>query len=70
VEAGEITVPTLYVWSSADAGVGHAAAAGTAAWVAAPYRFETFDQVSHWIPDEAPDRLSAELLAHLEHDGD
>ncbi|MEU8045298.1 alpha/beta hydrolase [Micromonospora echinofusca] len=65
VEAGTVTVPTLYVWSTADAGVGLAAAKGTGDWVSAPYRFETFEGVSHWIPEEAPERLSTVLLEHL-----
>jgi pimeloyl-ACP methyl ester carboxylesterase len=62
---GAITVPTLFVWSSADTGVGPAAARATARWVSAPYRFEAFDGVSHYIPEEAAGRLSTLLLAHL-----
>lgn len=65
VEAGPVEVPTLYVWGSDDMGVGPVAAHGTGAWVKAPYEFLTFDGVSHWVPEEAPDRLSAALLAHL-----
>ena len=64
---GEIRVPTLYVWSTADLAVGRAAAEATAAHVtAAPYRFLELDGVSHWIPDEAPGALAAAVIDHLD----
>ena len=62
---GPITVPTLYVWSTADVALGREAAEGTAAEVAGPYRFEVLDGVSHWIPEVAPDALDVLLLEHL-----
>lgn len=65
VDAAKITVPTLYVWGSADVGVGSVAAHGTQAWVSAPYRFEVFDGISHWVPEQAAPRLSEALLSHL-----
>lgn len=65
VEAGPVDVPTLYVWGNADIGVGPVAAHGTGDWVKGPYEFLTLDGVSHWVPEEAPDQLSAALLAHL-----
>ena len=60
-----ITVPTLYVWSTADVALGREAAEGTAAEVAGPYRFEVLDGVSHWMPDEVADVLNALLLDHF-----
>ncbi|MBI1757951.1 MAG: alpha/beta hydrolase [Actinobacteria bacterium] len=65
VMAGPITIPTLYVWSTGDVGLGPTAALATESWVSAPYRFEMFEDVSHWVPEEAASRLSGELLAHL-----
>jgi pimeloyl-ACP methyl ester carboxylesterase len=62
---GATQVPTLYVWSDADRALGRHAAEGTAAHVAAPYRFEVLPGVSHWIPEEAPEALSRLLLEHL-----
>ncbi|HEY4378190.1 MAG TPA: alpha/beta hydrolase [Acidimicrobiales bacterium] len=62
---GPITTPTLYVWSTGDTALGRTAAEGTAAHVDGPYRFEVLPDVSHWIPEAAPDRLTAFLLAHL-----
>jgi pimeloyl-ACP methyl ester carboxylesterase len=63
---GTITVPTLYVWSTDDPALGRKAAENTAAHVRGPYRFEVLDGVSHWIPEEAADRLNELLLEHLE----
>jgi pimeloyl-ACP methyl ester carboxylesterase len=62
---GAIAVPTLYVWGDADDTVSRAAAEGTRDFVSAPYRFEALPGVGHFIADQAPDRLSEMLLAHL-----
>jgi pimeloyl-ACP methyl ester carboxylesterase len=62
---GEITVPTLYVWSTGDVALGREAAEGTAAQVSGPYRFEVLDDVSHWIPEVAAGALNRLLLEHL-----
>lgn len=60
-----VTVPTLHVWSDGDAALGPAATAATAEWVTGPYRLEVLEGVSHWIPEEAADRVAAVLLPHL-----
>ena len=62
---GEISVPTLYVWSDQDAALGPTAAHGTAAHVTGPYRFEVLEGVSHWIPEEAATAFVPLLLEHL-----
>ena len=64
-DLGPITTPTLYVWSDQDVALGREAAEATAQHVEGPYRFEVLEGVSHWIPEEAPDRLNALLLEHL-----
>ena len=60
-----VTVPTLYVWSDGDVALGRAAAEATAQWVTGPYRFEVLAGVTHWIPEQAADRLAALLTGHL-----
>jgi pimeloyl-ACP methyl ester carboxylesterase len=60
-----ITVPTLYVWSTADGAFGRAAAEETASCVRGPYTFEVLENVSHWIPEMAPVELTDLLLRHL-----
>ncbi|WP_406732870.1 alpha/beta fold hydrolase [Streptomyces sp. NBC_01794] len=67
---GVIDVPTLYVWSTQDSAFGPAAARETGQWVDGPYRFETLQGVSHWIPEEAPETLSRLLLEHLRAHGE
>ncbi|MFB9536014.1 MULTISPECIES: alpha/beta fold hydrolase [Streptomyces] len=67
---GVIDVPTLYVWSTEDSAFGPAAAQETEQWVSGPYRFETLQGVSHWIPEEASETLSRLLLEHLQAHGE
>lgn len=58
-----VSVPTTYVWSTADVAIGRAAAERCAAQVTGPYRFVELDGISHWIPDQAPDAL-ADAVTH------
>ena len=60
-----VTVPTLHVWSDADPALGEVATRASAQHVAAAYRLEVLEGVSHWIPEEAPDRLAALVLEHV-----
>jgi pimeloyl-ACP methyl ester carboxylesterase len=62
---GPIRVPTLFIWGDADDTVGRVAAEGTQDFVAAPYRFEVLPGVGHFAADQAPDRVSELLLAHV-----
>jgi pimeloyl-ACP methyl ester carboxylesterase len=60
--SGRVRVPTLYVWSDGDTAITREAALLADRYVEAPFRFVELRGTSHWIPDEAPDRL-AELIA-------
>jgi pimeloyl-ACP methyl ester carboxylesterase len=62
---GMIKVPTLYIWGDADDTVGRTAAEGTADFVEAPYRFEVLPGVGHFAADQAPERVSRLMLAHV-----
>lgn len=62
---GPITAPTLHVWSDGDAALGPTAAHATERHVDGPYRFEVLPGVSHWVPEEAAERLTTLLLEHL-----
>jgi pimeloyl-ACP methyl ester carboxylesterase len=62
---GPITTPTLYVWSTEDVALAAEAAAATAECVEGPYRFAVIEGVSHWIAEQAPDRLNRLLLDHI-----
>jgi pimeloyl-ACP methyl ester carboxylesterase len=62
---GPIKVPTLFIWGNADDTVGRMAAEGTREFVTAPYQFVELPDVGHFAADQAPDQVSALLLAHL-----
>ncbi|MEV4316314.1 alpha/beta hydrolase [Actinocrispum sp. NPDC049592] len=61
----KVKVPTLYVWGTEDAAFGSTAALSTGEWVEGPYRFEMFEDISHWLPEQADEGLSRLLLEHL-----
>lgn len=62
---GPVAVPTLYVWSTEDVALGSTGALACGDHVTGPYRFEMLEDVSHWIPEEAPGKLNRLLLTHL-----
>jgi pimeloyl-ACP methyl ester carboxylesterase len=62
---GKVRVPTLHVWSTGDAFLGRAATEATEQFVDAPYRLEVLDDVTHWIPELAPDRVAELVTAHV-----
>lgn len=57
-----ISVSTMYVWSDGDIALLPKAARDTARYVDGEYRFEILPGVSHWIPEEEPDKLADLLL--------
>jgi pimeloyl-ACP methyl ester carboxylesterase len=63
--AGDITSPTLYVWSTDDMALGREAAEATGQHVVGPYRFEVLEGVTHWVPEAAAAEFSRMLLEHL-----
>lgn len=62
---GPVTVPTTFVWSTADVAVARAGAERTSEYVAGDYRFVELDGISHWIPEQAPDALAEAVLARI-----
>ena len=62
---GPVTVPTTYVWGSADIAVGRAAAEDCAHHVAADYRFVELPGVSHWVPEQEPDTVARLALERI-----
>ncbi|OLT11144.1 hypothetical protein BJF78_27640 [Pseudonocardia sp. CNS-139] len=60
-----VTVPSLFVWSDGDTAITRAAVGLAHRHVTAPFRFVELVGVSHWIPDEDPDRLADLVLAHM-----
>jgi pimeloyl-ACP methyl ester carboxylesterase len=62
---GKVRVPTMHVWSTGDAFLGRRAIEATAQYVDAPYRLEVLDDVTHWIPELAPERVAELVNAHV-----
>ncbi len=65
-EIGLIKVPTLYIWGDADATVGPTAAKGTGEFVSAAFGMEVLPGVGHFVMDQAAEKATDLLLAHLE----
>ncbi|GAA2296055.1 alpha/beta fold hydrolase [Streptomyces violaceusniger] len=57
-----VPVPTTYVSSDGDMAASRAAVEGTARYVTGPYHFVILAGVSHWQPEEAPERVAEEIL--------
>ncbi|MFW3171457.1 alpha/beta fold hydrolase [Geodermatophilus sp. CPCC 206100] len=66
---GTVRVPTLHLWSDRDAFLGRTATEETARFVDAPYRLEVLAGVTHWIPELAPERTAALVVAHVREHG-
>ncbi|QYD71567.1 alpha/beta hydrolase [Paraburkholderia edwinii] len=62
VTLGSISVPTTYIWGSADAYLGKVAAAATAPFCTGPYTFVQLAGRTHWLMDEDPSAIATLLL--------
>ncbi len=62
---GTIQVPTLFMWSDEDIAICRESAEATADYVDAPYRFEVFEGVNHWITEIEGERVADLLLDHF-----
>lgn len=58
-----VAVPTTYVWGTQDVALGRTGAEACGEYVTADYRFVPLEGVSHWVPEEVPQRLADEILA-------
>jgi pimeloyl-ACP methyl ester carboxylesterase len=64
-EPPEITVPTMIIWGEADAYMDLTLLERSAATVRGPLRVERLPGVSHWVQQEAPERVNALLIEFL-----
>jgi pimeloyl-ACP methyl ester carboxylesterase len=58
----DVQAPTLAIWSEGDHYLDGERVRASSAYVAGPWRYEQLPDVSHWIPVDAPGRLSDLLL--------
>ncbi|MDP9406661.1 MAG: alpha/beta hydrolase, partial [Actinomycetota bacterium] len=64
-DAPDVGVPVTMVWPSDDLAIGRTAAEGAHRCVTGDYRFVELPGVSHWAPEQAPDRVADEVLARV-----
>jgi pimeloyl-ACP methyl ester carboxylesterase len=62
---GRIRVPALLLWSDGDRFLSRAAVERSGRYMQGPYRFEVLHGVSHWLPEQAPERVAALLVQHF-----
>jgi pimeloyl-ACP methyl ester carboxylesterase len=60
-----VTAPTMGVWSAGDVALVEAGMVNSSRYVSGPWRYERIDDAGHWIPLDAPDRLTKLLLDFL-----
>lgn len=61
-----VTIPVLGVWSDGDFALTEKQMTGSATFVTGPWRYERIEGASHWLPLDAPDRVSELLLGHFQ----
>jgi pimeloyl-ACP methyl ester carboxylesterase len=61
-----VSVPTLYIWGTADASVGRRAAELTAEFVCGPYRFVEIEGGGHFLVDQFAERIARLLVTHVQ----
>jgi pimeloyl-ACP methyl ester carboxylesterase len=60
-----VTCPVLGIWSTGDPYLTEEQMAASAAYCCGPWRYERIVGAGHWIPLDAPDRLTALLVEFL-----
>lgn len=62
-----VAVPTLAMWGSRDKALTEQAMLDSSRHVSGPWRYERLEDAGHFLPVDAPDRVSALLLEWLTH---
>ena len=65
---GRIDIPTLMVWGEEDAALGIGCTVGTEAWVPG-LELHRLPGVSHWVQQEAPEKVNAIMTDWLDRNG-
>ncbi|MEU2347526.1 alpha/beta hydrolase [Modestobacter sp. NPDC049651] len=60
-----VEVPTTYVWSDGDVPIGRIAAEACADQVTGDYKFVELPDVTHWVPEQAPEALARAVLDRI-----
>lgn len=62
VKLGPVTVPTQYIWGSADVAFPRRTAELSAEYATGPYRFVRVEGATHWLPSQHPELISERVL--------
>ncbi len=62
---GKITVPTTMVWSDNDVALGRKGVDLTEGYVTGPYELDVYEGHTHWLLDEAPERLAESIAKRV-----
>ncbi len=65
---GRIDIPTLMVWGEEDSALGIGCTVGTEAWVP-QLQLHRLPGVSHWVQQEAPEKVNAIMADWLDRNG-
>ena len=60
-----VSTPTTLVWSTEDAALGRWAPEHCDEWVDGPFELVVLENVSHWVPTEAPEALAEAILERV-----
>lgn len=60
-----VTVPTTYLWGEGDIAVARSGAEATASRVTGDYRFVPIPGSGHWLPEQVPALVAAEVLSRI-----
>jgi pimeloyl-ACP methyl ester carboxylesterase len=60
-----VPVPTTLIYGDEDQFITSTAAELTGRWITGPYELQVWKGVSHWIPEQEPDRLAAAIGRHV-----
>ncbi|MET3859860.1 pimeloyl-ACP methyl ester carboxylesterase [Dietzia sp. 2505] len=61
----DVSVPTTYLWGEDDPAIGRSGAEATASRMAGEYRFVPLAGMGHWLPEQAPEVVAAEVLDRI-----
>jgi len=64
IQFGDVTTPTVLIWGNQDSAIGRKGVEDAAAHMKGPYKFVELD-AGHWLIQEKPTEVIAEVMAHL-----
>ncbi|MFE7419971.1 alpha/beta fold hydrolase [Rhodococcus sp. NPDC057529] len=65
LDFADVSVPTLCMWGNADPFVSRSSCEAAAKMMTGPYRFIEL-KAGHWLQIDAPDRVTSEILTHVQ----